>query len=227
MIADLKPYPAMKDSGVPWLREVPEHWEVLRLRNVAEMRVSNVDKHTKDDEQPVRLCNYVDVYKNDRIRLGMAFMRATATTDEIKRFRLCAGDVLITKDSEAWDDIGVPALVEDTVSDPLRGLFSATLTGKPAVVEYEPDSDLRDTEQVPLLEEGGIEAFLRREVLPHTADAWYVPDSVKTGYEVSFTRYFYKPKPLRTLEEIRADILALEKETEGLLGEIIGNERQH
>src|SRR5205823_8291072 len=101
-----------------------------------------------------------------------------------------------------------------TAPDPLRGLFPATIDGKPAAVEYEPDPDLRDTEQVPLLEEGGIDAFLRREVLPHATDAWYVPDSVKTGYEVSFTRYFYKPQPLRTLAEIRADILALEKETE-------------
>ncbi len=109
-----------------------------------------------------------------------------------------------------------------TAADPLRGLFETTIAGKPAVVEYEPDPDLRDTEQVPLLEEGGIEAFLRREVLPHAPDAWYVPDSVKTGYEISFTRYFYKPQPLRTLEEIRADILALEKATEGLLGEIVG-----
>ncbi|HOW50114.1 MAG TPA: class I SAM-dependent DNA methyltransferase, partial [Rubrivivax sp.] len=109
-----------------------------------------------------------------------------------------------------------------TAADPLRGLFAATIAGKPAVVEYEPDPELRDTEQVPLLEQGRIEAFIRREVLPHAPDAWYVPDSVKTGYEISFTRYFYKPQPLRTLEEIRADILALEKETEGLLGEIIG-----
>jgi len=106
--------------------------------------------------------------------------------------------------------------------DPLRGLFPAVIDGKPAVVEYEPDPDLRDAEQVPLLEEGGIEAFLRREVLPHAPDAWYAPESVKTGYEISFTRYFYQPQPLRTLDEIRADILALEKETEGLLGEIIG-----
>ncbi len=106
--------------------------------------------------------------------------------------------------------------------DPLRGLFAATIAGQPCVVEYEPDPDLRDTEQIPLLEDGGIEAFLRREVLPHAPDAWYVADSVKTGYEISFTRYFYKPVPLRTLEEIRADILALERETEGLLGEIIG-----
>ncbi len=108
--------------------------------------------------------------------------------------------------------------------DPLRGLFAATIGGKPAVVEYEPDPDLRDTEQVPLLEEGGIEAFLRREVLPHAPDAWYVPDSVKTGYEISFTRHFYKPQPLRSLDEIRADIVALEQETEGLLGEIIGSD---
>ncbi|MBI3268022.1 MAG: SAM-dependent DNA methyltransferase [Planctomycetes bacterium] len=109
-----------------------------------------------------------------------------------------------------------------TAPDPLRGLFGATIDGKRCVVEYEPDGDLRDTEQVPLLEEGGIEAFLRREVLPHAADAWYDPESVKTGYEVSFTRYFYKPQPLRSLAEIRADIVALEQETNGLLGEIIG-----
>ena len=107
-------------------------------------------------------------------------------------------------------------------ADPLRGLFPATVNDRPAVVEYEPDTELRDTEQIPLQEEGGIEAFLRREVLPYAADAWFQPDSVKIGYEVSFTRHFYKPKPMRTLQEIRADILALEKETEGLLGEILG-----
>jgi len=111
-----------------------------------------------------------------------------------------------------------------TAPDPLRGLCAVTIAGKPAVVEYESDSELRDTEQVPLLEPGGIEAFLRREVLPHVPDAWYDPDSVKTGYEISFTRYFYKPQPLRTLDEIRADILAVERETDGLLGEILGEE---
>ena len=122
-----QPYPAYKPSGVEWLGEVPKHWEMQRLRNTSEMRVSNVDKHTKDEEQPVRLCNYVDVYKNDRIRSGMAFMRATATTDEIERFRLRSGDVLITKDSEAWNDIGVPALVEDTQDDIVSGYHLALL----------------------------------------------------------------------------------------------------
>jgi type I restriction enzyme M protein len=110
-----------------------------------------------------------------------------------------------------------------TTADPLRGLFDVTIAGKPAVVEYEPDPDLRDTEQVPLLEEGGIDAFLQREVLPYAADAWYDADSARTGYEISFTRYFYKPQPLRTLEEIRGDIVAVERDTEGLLAEIIGS----
>jgi type I restriction enzyme M protein len=137
-----------------------------------------------------------------------------------------AKEIKALKESAKRDD-DAPAVIKKihkkgTAPDPLRGLFETTIRGKPTVVECEPDPDLRDTEQVPLLEEGGIDAFLRREVLPHTADAWYVPDRVKTGYEISFTRYFYKPQPLRTLEEIRADILALEKETEGLLDEIIG-----
>jgi type I restriction enzyme M protein len=110
-------------------------------------------------------------------------------------------------------------------ADPLRGLFELPSTsgrgargeGAPRLVEYEPASDLRDTEQVPLIEKGGIESFIRREVLPYTPDAWIKEDVTKVGYEVSFTRHFYKPQPLRTLEEISADILSVEKEAEGLL----------
>ncbi len=109
-------------------------------------------------------------------------------------------------------------------ADPLRGLYEAQVNGKPAVVEYEPDADLRDTEQVPLLEEGGIEAFIRREVLPYTADAWIKDGATKIGYEISFTRHFYQPQPLRTLDEIRADILAVEQEAEGLLDELLKSE---
>ena len=96
------------------------------------------------------------------------------------------------------------------------------MDGVARVVEYEPNSDLRDSEQVSLLEDGGIEAFIRREVLPYAPDAWFVASSIKIGYEVSFTRYFYKPEPLRSLDKIRKDILALEQETEGLLAEIVG-----
>jgi len=106
--------------------------------------------------------------------------------------------------------------------DPIRGRYANPVGDKGLVLEYEPDSELRDTEQIPLLEEGGIEAFLRREVLPHASDAWFDDEATKIGYEISFNRYFYKPQPLRSLEEIRADILALESETEGLLAEIVG-----
>ena len=107
--------------------------------------------------------------------------------------------------------------------DPLRGLFETTIKGKPCVVEYEPDADLRDNEQVPLMEAGGIEAFVKREVLPHASDAWFAEDAAKIGYEISFNRHFYKPIPLRALDEIAKDISVLERETEGLLKEIVGS----
>ena len=109
-----------------------------------------------------------------------------------------------------------------TKPDPIHGLFEAKVNGKPCVVEYEPDTALRDSEQVPLLEDGGIEAFFRREVLPFTPDAWIDQDKTAVGYEISFTRHFYRPAPMRTLDEIKADIYALEQETEGLLEQIVG-----
>ena len=137
-----------------------------------------------------------------------------------------AKEIRVLKETCQRSETASPAIKrvhkKSTQPDPLRGMYPVTIDGRPAVVEYEPDTDLRDTEQVPLLEEGGVECFLRREVLPYAPDAWYVPDKVKIGYEISFTRHFYKPQPLRPLEEIRADILALERETDGLLAEIVG-----
>jgi type I restriction enzyme S subunit len=127
MMEGLKPYPKMKDSGVPWLGRVPEHWNIQRIRDVATMLVSNVDKHSHEGELPVRLCNYVDVYRHDVIRPEMAFMCATATEAEIGRFRLQREDVLITKDSETWTDIGVPAYVFASASDLVCGYHLAIL----------------------------------------------------------------------------------------------------
>ena len=88
-------------------------------------------------------------------------------------------------------------------------------------VVYEPDPELRDTEQVPLLEPGGIEAFFSREVLPHMPDAWIDDSKTLIGYEISFTRHFYKPQPLRSLDEIRIDLQNLQAEAEGLLDRIV------
>jgi type I restriction enzyme S subunit len=134
MIAHLKPYPKMKDSGASWLGKMPEHWVVRRTRNAADMRVSNIDKHTKEGELSVRLCNYVDVYKNDRITERVSFMRATAMAEEIERFRMEPGDVLITKDSESWSDIGVPALVEYTAEDLVCGYHLALMRPRKGVL---------------------------------------------------------------------------------------------
>jgi len=78
--------------------------------------------------------------------------------------------------------------------------------------------------QVPLLEAGGIEAFIRRAVLPYIPDAWIKASVTKIRYEVCITHHFYKPQPLRTLEEIGAHILAIEKEAEGLLAGLTGGE---
>lgn len=104
---------SLKPSGIEWLGEVPEHWEVALIKHVADVRFSGVDKHSHDLETPVRLCNYTDVYKNDRITDDMDLMRATATAAEIARLTLKAGDVILTKDSETPDDIGVPAWVPE------------------------------------------------------------------------------------------------------------------
>jgi len=103
----------LKPSGIEWLGEVPEHWEVAFIKHIAGVRFSGVDKHSHDHETPVRLCNYTDVYKNDRITGDMDLMRATATEAEIARLTLKAGDVILTKDSETPDDIGVPAWVPE------------------------------------------------------------------------------------------------------------------
>ncbi len=140
--------------------------------------------------------------------------------------RLSASDCKTIVNAVSWRDEAAPPVIKKAYKagkakpNPLLGLFEATVDGKAVVVEYEPDSELRDYEQIPLLEEGGIEAFIRREVLPYTPDAWIVAEDTKIGYEVSFTRHFYQPPALRTLAEIGADILKVEQESEGLLSEI-------
>lgn len=102
-------------------RELPEDWKLEKLKYYAEVRNSNVDKTVSEDEEPVRLCNYTDVYYNDRITPELDFMDGSATAAEIERFRLKCDQVIVTKDSEAWDDIGVPALVTKDMPEVLCG----------------------------------------------------------------------------------------------------------
>jgi type I restriction enzyme S subunit len=115
-------------SGVGgWQTTIPRNWIVRPLRSLAEYAVSNVDKILSDDELPVRLCNYTDVYNNEKIHLGMAFMAGTATQAEIDKFHLVDGDVVITKDSESWDDIAIPALVTESADDFVCGYHLAII----------------------------------------------------------------------------------------------------
>lgn len=127
-------YPAYKDSGVEWLGEIPAHWGVEKLKFLSEMIVSNVDKHEKPLEIPVKLCNYVDVYKNDFITEEIDFMSATATKEEIDKFKVKIGDVLITKDSEDWQDIGVPSLVKHEAENLICGYHLAILRPKKEII---------------------------------------------------------------------------------------------
>jgi type I restriction enzyme S subunit len=120
-----KAYPAYKDSGVEWLGRIPVHWEVKRLKTLASVQLSNVDKKSVEGQDPVRLCNYTDVYYNERITSDLEFMAATATREQVRRFALRAGDVLITKDSESWTDIAVPAIVSKDLPDVLCGYHLA------------------------------------------------------------------------------------------------------
>ena len=101
--------------------DLPPGWKVEKLKFFADVCNSNVDKTISEDEEPVRLCNYTDVYYNDRITPDLSFMEGSATEAEIERFQLKRNQVIITKDSEGWDDIGIPALVTEDMPDVLCG----------------------------------------------------------------------------------------------------------
>lgn len=103
------------------------NWSARRLGHVAQLRVSNVDKHSVEGEPAVRLCNYTDVYKNELITNGMPFMEATATLGQIAQFGLRPGDTIFTKDSETADDIGIPAFVVSADRDLVCGYHLAIL----------------------------------------------------------------------------------------------------
>lgn len=182
------------------------------------------------DEEP--LANLIDhavaVWPTrvfDNFNVFMENLRELAAGRNIKlpakRLKLLQ-NALAERDPGAAPVIGSSHRLGKIEPNPFHGRYPVTIDGKDHVVEYEPDGELRDTEQIPLQEPGGIEAFIRREVLPHAADAWVDDSKTEIGYEISFNRNFYKPQPLRSLDAIRADILALEKETEGLLASIVG-----
>ena len=115
MSSRYKVYPEYRNSGVEWLESIPSHWEIKKLKFIANVQPSNVDKKTKEGEISVLLCNYTDVYYNDSVDKSIGFMKASATKEQIDKFTLKAGDIIITKDSEDPTDIAIPTFVPEDI----------------------------------------------------------------------------------------------------------------
>jgi len=133
----LDPNVKMKDFGIEWLGEIPEHWDVKKLKYISTVKFSNVDKKTKEDQLSVWLCNYVDVYNNEYITSDLDLMNSTASVEEIARFSLTEGDILVTKDSESWEDIAVPAFVKTDLKGVVCGYHLAQIRSKDNLIKPE------------------------------------------------------------------------------------------
>jgi len=205
-------------------------WYVPLRKNLGKKNCQLSEQHIQD------ICNLVIEFnpsEQSKIFSNEAFGYQKITVERPLRFRgidpereYKAKEIKELKVNNKTDENGIPVIKKihpkgKVEANPLYGIYEVEIKGKKVCVEYEPDTDLRDTEQVPLLEEGGIEGFLNREVLPYVPDAWIVPSKTQLGYEISFTKHFYKPAQLRMLEEIQKDIFALEEETEGILEDIV------
>ena len=136
MVGRYQAYLEFHDTGVEWLGEIPKHWHVEKLKFFTSIQPSNVDKKTKEGELPVRLCNYTDVYYNDRIDESLEFMIASATEEQIEKFVLKAGDTIITKDSEDPADIAIPTYVPTDLPGVVCGYHLAMI--RPNDLSYGP-----------------------------------------------------------------------------------------
>ena len=131
----LDPNTKMKDSGIEWIGEIPEEWEVRKLKYISLIRISNVDKKSKPNEEEVFLCNYNEVYNNDFITPNLSFMIATASIEQCNKFSIKKGDVIITKDSETTEDIAVPSLVEENLNNILCGYHLALIRPNESILK--------------------------------------------------------------------------------------------
>jgi type I restriction enzyme, S subunit len=131
----LDPNANMKDSGIEWIGKIPEEWKAKKLKQISEINISNVDKKSDEDESEVLLCNYIDVYKNEFIGLTINFMKATASVEQIRRFTIKMGDVIITKDSEEPTDIAIPALVIEDLKNVVCGYHLALIRSNKMILD--------------------------------------------------------------------------------------------
>ena len=163
----------------------------------------------------VQLINAIDFSKKMSKSLGNK--RNEITKKQIAEITKIYGEFQANEYSKIFD-IKAFGYAKVTVERPERNTKGQVVTDKKG--NPKPDSSLRDTENIPLTMD--IQEYMEKEVLPHVPDAWVDHSKTNIGYEVNFTKYFYQYKPLRSLEEIRKDIMAIEQETDGLLKEVIG-----
>lgn len=169
----------------------------------------------KNRKGKVQLINGVDFYKKMSKSLGDK--RNELSDDHIAEITKIYGEFKEGEYSKIFENKAF-GYAKVTVDRPERNGKGQVLTDKKG--NPKPDSSLRDTENIPLLMD--IEEYMRKEVLLHVSDAWIDHSKTNVGYEINFTKYFYQYKPLRSLEDIRADIMALEQESDGLLKNVIG-----
>ena len=117
----MKSYPSYKDSGVEWIGEIPKEWVVKKLKYFSKVQFSSVDRHVKEEEKKVLVCHYPDVYYNETITSSTELNEGSCSEQEYDTYRLKKGDVIITKDSEIPDDIGVPTFVTENLEDKVCG----------------------------------------------------------------------------------------------------------
>lgn len=131
----IKPVVKMKDSGDKYIGLIPLNWQVRKLKFLADIIFSNVDKHSFEEEFQISLCNYVDVYKNDYITSGIDFMKATASQFEIEKFSIKKDDIIVTKDSETFEDIAKPAMVFENLPNVICGYHLAIIRCKSTLID--------------------------------------------------------------------------------------------
>jgi len=128
MLQKLKPYQKIKDSGIEWIGKIPDQWNVKRLKHTTKFDLSTVDRHENDDEINVSICHYPQVYNNEKITASTKLSIGTCSNKELEKFRLKKDDVLITKDSETPNDIGVPTYIENDFEHAVCGYHIAQLS---------------------------------------------------------------------------------------------------
>jgi type I restriction enzyme M protein len=173
------------------------------------------NKKPAERKGKVQLINAVDFFKKMSKSLGNK--RNEISNKQIAEITKIYGDFQANDFSKIFNnkDFGYAKVTVERPERNAKGQLLINKKGNP-----KPDSALRDTENIPLTMD--IQEYMEREVLPHVPDAWVDETKTNIGYEVNFTKYFYQYKPLRSLDDIRKDIMAIEQETDGLLKEVIG-----